>query len=268
MWPSGIGADLEWNRFWLHFLTVSDILHYTTSHHSHHITSYHIPSHHITSHHITSHHITSHHITSHHITSYYITLHHITSHYITLHHITSHYITLHHITSHYITLHHITSHYITLHHITSHYIPLHHITSHYITLHHITSHYITLHHITSHYIIYIYIYLYCSHPGLVSGSETATQSGQDRINLVRLETSSAENSARKVIHPGMWRPSQSGQLCQESRRPARQPAWHEVSYKQYRVGWLLSSSTAAADPESRPSSNASISLDLVEDWLL
>ena len=91
---------------------------------------------------------------------------------------------------------------------------------------------------------------------------------KDRINLVRLETSSAENSARKVIHPGMWRPSQSGQLCQESRCPARQPARHEVSYKQYRVGWLLSSSTsstAAADPESRPSSKASISLDLVED---
>ena len=115
--------------------------------------------------------------------------------------------------------------------------------------------------------------LYLSHPGLVSGTKTATQSGQDRINLVRLETSSAEDSTRKVIHPGMWRPGQSGQLCQESRCPARQPARHEVSYKQYRVGWqwLLSSSTsstATADPESRSSSKASISPDLVEDWLL
>ena len=59
--------------------------------------------------------------------------------------------------------------------------------------------------------------LHCSHPGLVSGSVTTTQHGQDRINLVRLGTSSAENSARKVIHPGMWHPSQSFQLCQESR---------------------------------------------------
>ena len=99
------------------------------------------------------------------------------------------------------------------------------------------------------------------------------QLNSDKIELIWFgsKQSDAENSARKVIHPGMWRPSQSGSAVSgivgvllDSQLDMKSPINSIVSVGFYHLRRLA---TAAADPESRPSSKASISLDLVEDLI-